>query len=449
MTLDFFEGAAGTGKTHNIVVRAGERVQDGVLGEDRRLLALTFMNGARRRLQLRLRQDILFRSRFECQTFDVFARALAARRKSLLSGNAAALVQFAALNEFDGPCFLASTLLETSAVQQWVAASYPLVLVDEAQDLDEHRMRILQGLSATCSIIAAADAFQCLADGRDTAGVMGWLEGAGQTHRLTLPRRTAQLGLLAASLAAREGRDLKTVLTQNTFKGRSTWNGQGIRLFEVPAKQQLIAWSIANEMSQRAGQTVILTPDARNATLRNALETVRSKQWPRKNGHTFGPYSFTWEQHDSEAADALLADLALPDVANYSQFCAALAPVSMQAPVAHAIARMDRLRRVCGQNDFTAAQVAEFIREALRNQSRLGFRHGRGHLAMTIQRAKNREFQNVIVLWPHTATGSPEHLRRLLYNAITRAIAHCSVIVLGQGRLNGPPFAQLATSPCS
>jgi len=117
----------------------------------------------------------------------------------------------------------------------------------------------------------------------------------------------------------------------------------------------------------------------------------------------------------------------------------------MQAPVAHAIARMDRLRRVCGQNDFTAAQVAEFIREALRNQSRLGFRHGRGQLAMTIQRAKNREFQNVIVLWPHTATGSPEHLRRLLYNAITRAIAHCSVIVLGQGRLNGPPFAQLAT----
>src|SRR6202051_1630805 len=74
----------------------------------------------------------------------------------------------------------------------------------------------------------------------------------------------------------------------------------------------------------------------------------------------------------------------------------------MQAPVAHAIARMDCLRRVCGQNDFTAAQVAEFIREALRTQSHLGFRHGRGHLAMTIQRAKNREFQNVIVLWPHT-----------------------------------------------
>ena len=53
---------------------------------------------------------------------------------------------------------------------------------------------------------------------------------------------------------------------------------------------------------------------------------------------------------------------------------------------------------------------------------------------MTIQRAKHREFPNVIVLWPHTVTGSAEHLRRLLYNAVTRAQNHCTVIVLGQGR---------------
>jgi len=60
---------------------------------------------------------------------------------------------------------------------------------------------------------------------------------------------------------------------------------------------------------------------------------------------------------------------------------------------------------------------------------------------MTIQRAKNREFPNVIVLWPHTVTGSPEHLRRLLYNGVTRAQNHCTVIVLGQGRFNTPPFS--------
>jgi hypothetical protein len=68
--------------------------------------------------------------------------------------------------------------------------------------------------------------------------------------------------------------------------------------------------------------------------------------------------------------------------------------------------RIDRLRRAHGQAGFTAAQITEFVRESLRNRSRLGFRQQRGHLVMTIQRAKNREFPNVVVLWPHTATGS-------------------------------------------
>ena len=54
---------------------------------------------------------------------------------------------------------------------------------------------------------------------------------------------------------------------------------------------------------------------------------------------------------------------------------------------------------------------------------------------MKIQRAKNREFSNVIVLWPYFVAGSADFLRRLLYNAITRAQNHSSVIVLGQGRL--------------
>jgi superfamily I DNA/RNA helicase len=153
MTFDFFEGAAGTGKTHNLVGRAGEIVQDGALGEGHKLLALTFMNGARRRLDARLGENPTFRRRFDCQTFDVFARTLAARRRSLITP--ALQMQAAALNVFDEPCALTASLLENAAVRQWVARSYPLVLVDEAQDLDEHRMRILQGLAQSCRIVAA------------------------------------------------------------------------------------------------------------------------------------------------------------------------------------------------------------------------------------------------------------------------------------------------------
>lgn len=442
MTFDFFEGAAGTGKTHNLVGRAGEIVQDGVLGEGHKLLALTFMNGARRRLDARLGENSAFRRRFDCQTFDVFARTLAARRRSLVTP--AMQAQADALSEFDGPCALAGGLLENEAVRLWVARSFPLVLVDEAQDLDEYRLRVLQGLSPSCRIVAAADAFQCLHNGRDIGPLMGWLEGAGQTHRLTQVRRTTQQGLLAAALAVREGRDMKAVLTANTFNNRTSWNGAGFRLLDAPAtnaNHALLTWAIANDMAQRHGPVVILTPDGSNAIIRAALGTLQTKQHTRKNGATFGPYPHTWDRHDSEEANALLADITLPEGASYVDLRALLTPLAGHVPIAQTISRMDRLRRVHGQAFFTAAQVTEFVRESVRNRSRLGFRQQRGHLVMTIQRAKNREFPNVIVLWPHTATGSAEHLRRLLYNGITRAQNHCTVIVLGHGRLNAAPFA--------
>ena len=117
MTFDFFEGAAGTGKTHNLVGRAGEIVQQGVLGEGHKLLALTFMNGSRRRLNARLGENPAFRRLFDCQTFDVFARTISARRRSLITP--AMQQQADALSEFDGPCALAERLLENEAVQKW------------------------------------------------------------------------------------------------------------------------------------------------------------------------------------------------------------------------------------------------------------------------------------------------------------------------------------------
>lgn len=421
MTFDFFEGAAGTGKTHNLVGRAGEIVQEGLLGEGHKLLALTFMNGARRRLDARLGEIPAFSRRFDCQTFDVFARTLAARRRSLITP--AMQAQADALNEFDGPCALAGSLLENESVRQWVSRSFPLVLVDEAQDLDEHRMRVLQGLAPACRIVAAADAFQCLHNGRDTTPLMAWLEGAGQTHRLTQVRRTTQRGLLAAAVAVREGRDVKAVLTARTAQNGTSWSDAGFRLVEASIRNNnsgLLAWVIANDINQRQGSVVILTPDANHQVIRAALQTVQTKQQIYKNsGVTFGPYPHTWDRHDHEEADDLLADIALPELASCADLRALLTPLVGHAPIAQAISRMDRLRRAHGQAAFTAAQVIEFVREAVSNRSRLGFRQQRGHLVMTIQRAKNREFPNVIVLWPHTATGSAEHLRRLLYNGIT------------------------------
>jgi superfamily I DNA/RNA helicase len=64
---------------------------------------------------------------------------------------------------------------------------------------------------------------------------------------------------------------------------------------------------------------------------------------------------------------------------------------------------------------------------------------------MSIHRAKNMEFKNVVVLWPYSVSGNDEHLRRLLYNAITRAQHKCVVIALGKNRLTAAPFAPSAS----
>lgn len=442
MTFDFFEGAAGTGKTYSLVRRAEEIVRDRALGENQKLLVLTFMNGARRRLDARLCDNEVFRGRFDCQTFDVFARILATRLRSLITQEM--LTRFESLNEFDRPCALAAELLKEDAIQNWLARSYPLVLVDEAQDLDEHRLKILQGLSSSCGIVVAADPFQCLHTGRDTSALMSWLEGAGQTHRLRQVRRTSQQGLLAAALAVREGRDVKSVLTSRGYSNRITWSGAGFRIQSADARQNntgLLAWTIANDISQRQGSVAILTPDGGNTIIRGAIDTVGTRLWNRDNGSAFGPYPFTWDRHDDEEVDAFLEELDLPASASCADFRTLLEPLAGHPAISRTISHVDRMRRVHGKAAFTGAEVEELVRRAFRGLSRRGFRQQSGHLAMTIHRAKNREFPNVIVIWPHSVTGSAEHLRRILYNGITRAQNNCTVIVIGQNRLNGPPFA--------
>jgi DNA helicase IV len=61
-------------------------------------------------------------------------------------------------------------------------------------------------------------------------------------------------------------------------------------------------------------------------------------------------------------------------------------------------------------------------------------------VAMTVQQAKNREFEGVFVLWPYQIGGDAEHKRRLLYNALTRARRWCTVVAQSADLLQAAPF---------
>lgn len=53
-----------------------------------------------------------------------------------------------------------------------------------------------------------------------------------------------------------------------------------------------------------------------------------------------------------------------------------------------------------------------------------------GISVMSIHQAKNRQFDQVVLLWPPSAGGSNEQKARLLYNGVTRAVRHCNVFAL-------------------
>ena len=439
MTLRFFEGAAGTGKTHNIIEEARSLVQQGILGEHHRILALTFMNGSRRRLLYRLSQHREFRRRYECQTFDVFARRLVGRRRSILRTKDELRAQAAPLGEFDGPCCLATGLLDDERIRKWVVAAYPLILVDEAQDLDVHRMGILQSLTESAHVIAGADEFQCLYDGRDTGDLMEWLS-TGETTRLNEPMRTDRAGLLSAANALRNGEDLRAVLRRSDRTQNPTWNAEGFRLVETPAANAgIVGWNIANQMRNCRGHIAILTPDSRNRLLLNALNMVNERRWG-SDDNPLGPFALQWEDRDEDIARELTDGIAFPDKASFEECLDTLKPHTDHPVIAEVITRVQRRRHAFGQLEYERQQITTLIEDAVRNQTRRGGRVRRNNVAMTIQRAKNREFSNVIVLWPYTVAGSNEQRRRLLYNAVTRTKRHCSVVVIGQGLSDRPPF---------
>ncbi|WP_261395102.1 UvrD-helicase domain-containing protein [Salipiger bermudensis] len=391
MTFDFFEGPAGSGKTFSMVAHARQLIENDALGEGQCMLALTFMNGARRRLTSSLNAEASFRRRFDCLTFDSFAQSLAKRRSAKLTDEMRR--QAEGLGQFHGPCFLASELLKDPEVCRWVARTYPIVLVDEAQDLDVHRQGIVLSLKECCTTVVAADSFQCLSDGQETAEFIDRLLSAGTTHTLTQSHRTNKAGLLAAALAVRNGEDIRAVLNEEAIgkTNRVHWIGEGIELVEVPATVRnpgLLAWTLAFQLTQGCNDVAFLTPDSTSAIVRNAIKIAGEREWKWPKGGTFGPFSITWEGGDSAIERELTEVVEFPDRASYDEVCALLDEHSTHPMVKTVNRRVRRLYRVTGQAEFEKSQMVSFIADAVRTNTRLGLKKSAKIKAMSIHGEK-------------------------------------------------------------
>ena len=416
MPFKGFEGPAGTGKTFQLVEDIRARIGELAPEPHHRILALTFMNSSRRRLDDRLAQPIETRKRATALTIDAFAAHVLRRWYS----GRDLLPDFA---NFDDVCDACGALLERPEIARWVGATFPIIAVDEAQELKPCRLRIVRALADRGQVIVAADEFQCLDDTIDTGPFLEWF-GTGDVTRLDVVRRTAQRGLLDAGIALRAGRP---PVSGNGFSIRYEFNNQ-------------MPFAVGHALNQARGSTAVLVGPSGTTWANQLIPRLNAGfQSLRQVVH---PVRIGWEAAPSTEAQNL-AEATCP-AAGAPAIALSIALSGISNPpgwLRSAINSMDLSRRAHGKHFWSQVELAMLFEKKASAFRAYGHQGQRGIPVMSIHAAKNRQFRNIVVLWPPGVPGTPDYLRRLLYNAITRAEHQATVFVRTEALLHAPPFA--------
>ncbi len=420
MTVQAFTGGAGCGKTYQLMRSLSAHLETSPLTEGQKVLALTFMHGSRRRLEERLGQLPSLKRRTDCTTIDSFAWRLVRRWKTLAFKLGYENID---PSQYDRVCDAAGDLLHIPEVCGWVAASFPILLVDEAQDLTANRLRLVQGLTMRLQAFVAADEFQCLDEQLRPNPACAWLDQLCPSEELTQPQRTNVEELLNAAAAIRSG---MPPTSGTLFKVQLT-----------PKPPLAGAWMSSNLCWYGGGKSVAIITPALGLFARSALTWTANN----KTSKGAGPYAIAWEESEAKAASTFAAGLALQEMNDMSAVTDLLTAAGNPRAARDVVDWMDIQRRARSKTTFSKEEILKAIDQVFAQRRRARQGGGLGWRGMTVHGAKNREFDNVIVLWPAAIAGSDDQRRRLLYNAVTRAKARCLVLVQATAQLNQAPFA--------
>jgi hypothetical protein len=301
--------------------------------------------------------------------------------------------------------------------------SFPVVVVDEAQDLKPERLRIIRALARAGTTLIAADEFQCLDATLRPNPATKWLHKACRPEVLTQVRRTNINALLAAATAIRSGNAPVAAGNLRIFPS------QGVPMAAV---------YLANAIAWRGtGQVAVITPALQGDFARNVVRRVQQQPCGK---HQNGPYNIRWENSEADEVAAINSELVIADTASISDTLSALEKLG-QSSIARGV-------RSWAQLEVNATKRTEFTRTEIEAQIARHVHIRRQHygmesefVALTIQQAKNREFEGVVILWPYQVGGDTEHKRRLLYNALTRAKRWCTIVTQSPQILKSAPFA--------
>ncbi len=435
-------GQAGTGKTSWLMAKANELAPGLVAAEHQRMLVITRMHGARRRLEQKLK-DACRTIPYSVATIDGFALSIVNRWRTVLGHTkpVAAVrenVDFVAgvlgiEADFGRVAGSAARLLQSPTVGGVIGATYPLILIDEFQDCHGPLLEFVAALSKHGYVLLAADEFQLLDSTVTGCPAVAWARaqtatGAGTVEELTTCHRTSVTGILDAARCLRDntlptGRTIPVVCCPS----------------HGPAAWKIIERLVCCASSDRWTGTSALICPSHDPVLGKVLESC-ANQLRKKN---LAPIRWQVESSTEAEQDRTATSLGLatstPDADGIWQTPSG----PLDGVATNVLTRVQRFGRLRGIDAISHRLVARHV-DMVVHEQRAYWSPSSSRTVTTVHGAKNREFDNVFVLWPYRVPPDVAQRRRLLYNAVTRSRRNCMVLVQGdENRARNDPVLAL------
>lgn len=434
-------GQAGTGKTTWLMERVNEWWPKEDHQPSQQILGLTFMHGARRRLDAKLSEccpalpkSVRTVDSFSLRILNRWRSALGLKHRVVGGREDCDFVEelFGVRASFERIARRATELLASPTVARVVSASYPVVVIDEFQDFHGTHLNLVRALGGHCLLLLAADDFQLLDSEVVGCPAVEWMlaqnpDSGVTVELLTHCHRTDDSGLLHAAACIRGN----VKATESTIPmlycqghGQAAFKIIEAMVYRRPPGIGSKSWAIVSP-SRTPWIDDVLASSAKQLTAKG-LKPIR---WQRETSQLVETAQLvdSWDWNDGVVRNDQSAS-------DHS---------SLRRQVAQRVRRFARLK---GLSQIHPTLAVHFIEKAIHDSRAFGPRFAT-RVVTTVHGAKNQEFDHVFILWPHQVPGSQEQQRRLLYNAITRARKSCILLVQGgEDRVRSSPVLSLLGS---
>lgn len=423
-------GGAGTGKTTQLINELEALIKLVSWSKFNGVLALTFMHGSRRRLEKKLSFLKNHNIQYKCITIDAFSTQMVERFRSYFSVLKNTLTDYekyyienqqarTSIVDWNLIRNLFIKLLTFKVIQDYLANSYPIVIVDEFQDCENSLLEVIKGiLKCDITVLIAGDDFQYLSNS-EKCEATEWLTDNFDIIELNKVHRTNNSAILSTATGIRNN---STIV-----------NSVPVQVLYTP---ELAAWRISSLIQWKRwgtkGKSLVLLYPVSPEKSRFVKKVLQRLEKPFLNPRTpLNANPFYLEDENKINIEALIQSIREQyNGSNLSIEILISLSKNGSKVISNSANRARYLGKIRGSNNIEMEEFEGILIKELHFQKIFCSNFERaGRAAMTIHAAKNREFDQVIILWPYETRKDEIYRRKLLYNSITRAKEDVLIIV--------------------